>query len=108
MKKWMKIWKLFKLLKILIFYWKEFGKQLKKKKNSKKKKRIFRNVIRYVRSCLLGNILTRKKILKAGYGNKEGKRVLKAGYGGYGNKKSFNATSYFNKIWNTDVLSEWT
>ena len=36
---------------------------------------------------MLGNILTRKKILKAGYGNKEGKRVLKAGYGGYGNKK---------------------
>ena len=38
MKKWMKIWKLFKLLKILIFYWKEFGKQLKIKQNSKKKK----------------------------------------------------------------------
>ena len=59
-------------------------------------------------ASLLGNILTRKKILRTGFRNKEGKWVLKAGYGGYWNKKYFNATSYFNKIWNTDMLSEWT
>ena len=32
-------------------------------------------------ATLLGNMLTGKGMLRAGYGNIEGKRVLKAGYG---------------------------
>ena len=35
-KEWMAKWKLFKLFKILIFYWKELLKQLKMKQNNKK------------------------------------------------------------------------
>ena len=35
-------------------------------------------------ASLLGNILTGKGMLRAGYGNKEGKGMLRAGYG---NKK---------------------
>ena len=32
------------------------------------------------RASLLGNMLTGKGILRAGYGNKEGKGILRAGY----------------------------
>ena len=32
-------------------------------------------------ASLLGNMLTGKVILRAGYGNKEGKGILRAGYG---------------------------
>ena len=32
-------------------------------------------------ASLLGNMLTGKGILRAGYGNKEGKEILRAGYG---------------------------
>ena len=62
---------------------------------------------------MLGNMLTGKGILKVGYRNKKGKGVLRAGYGnkegkgvlraGYGNTYSSS-----NKIWNTEVVSEWT
>ena len=60
-------------------------------------------------ASLLGNMLTGKWILSAGYGNKEGKRVLRAGYGnqegkemlraGYGNKegKGVLRAGYGNK-----------
>ena len=34
-----------------------------------------------LRASLLGNMLTRKGIVRAGYGNKEGKGILSAGYG---------------------------
>ena len=48
-KRWMIFWKSFKLMKIeQISYWKELQKQLKVKQ--KNKRRIFRNVIRYLRS----------------------------------------------------------
>ena len=72
-------------------------------------------------------MLTEKVILRAGYGIKKGKRVLRAGYGnkeqkgvlkaGYGSKDlktfqfkkiMFDSTPFFNKLWNTEVLSEWT
>ena len=43
---------------------------------------------------LLGNMLTRKGILRAGYGNKEGKGILRDGYG---NKKNFDSASFFDK-----------
>ena len=60
-------------------------------------------------ASLLGNMLTGKWILSAGYGNKEGERVLRAGYGnkegkgvlraGYGNKevKGMLRVGYGNK-----------
>ena len=32
-------------------------------------------------ASLLGNMLTGKGILRAGYGNEEGKGILRAGYG---------------------------
>ena len=35
-------------------------------------------------ASLLGNMLTGKGILRAGYGNKEGKGILRAGYGSKG------------------------
>ena len=46
-------------------------------------------------------------MLRASYGNKEGKAVLRAGYGS-SIKKIFDSTPSFNKLWNTEVLSEWT
>ena len=49
---------------------------------------------------MLGNLLTGKKIVRAGYRNKKGKRVVRAGYG---NNMDFNAVSFFNKLWNTEV-----
>ena len=44
-----------------------------------------------------------REIISAGYGNKQGKRILRAGYG----SKNFNSASFFDKYWNTKVLSEW-
>ena len=44
-------------------------------------------------ASLLGNMLTKKGILRAGYGNKEGKGILRAGHG----SKKFNSTPSFNK-----------
>ena len=56
-------------------------------------------------ASLLGNILARKGIVKAGSGNKKGKEfqelVLEK-------NRIFNAASSFNKFWNTKVLSKWT
>ena len=40
-------------------------------------------------ASLLGNMLIGERILRAGYGNKEGKEMLRAGYG---NKKIINST----------------
>ena len=45
-------------------------------------------------ATLLGNVLTAKGILRAGYGNNEGKGVLRAGYV---SKKIFYSTPSFNK-----------
>ena len=60
---------MFKLLKTIIFYWKEL---LNKKKD-------FQNVIRMLGASLLGNMLAEKGMLRAGYG--QGKVMLKAGNG---------------------------
>ena len=54
-------------------------------------------------ASLLGNMLTGKGIVRAGYGNKKGKGMLRAGYG---IKLIFNATSSFNKFWKKKVLSK--
>ena len=56
-------------------------------------------------ASLLGNMLTRKGMLRAGYGNKEGKAMLKAGYGSL-IKKKIDPTRSFNKLWNTKILSK--
>ena len=47
-----------------------------------------------------------KEILRAGYGYKEGKRMLRAGFAGLIN--IFDSTPSLNKLWNIEVLSEWT
>ena len=63
-------------------------------------------------ASLLGNLLTGKGTIRAGYGNREGKGTIRASYGnkerkgtiraGYGNKerikKSSNSTTPFNKF----------
>ena len=58
-------------------------------------------------ASLLGNLLAGKEIVGAGSVNKKGKRIVRAGTG-----KDwdwiFNATSSFNKLWNTEVLPKWT
>ena len=51
-------------------------------------------------ASLLGNLLTGKRIVRAGYRNKKGKRIVRAGYG---NNMDFNAVWSFNKVWNTEV-----
>ena len=53
---------MFKLLKILIFCWKELVKQLK------------------IKASFLGNMSAGKGIVRAGSGNKKGKEIVKAGY----------------------------
>ena len=57
-------------------------------------------------ATLLGNMPTRKGMLRAGYGNKDGKGVLRAGYGSSIKKKKFNSTPSFNKLKNTEVLQK--
>ena len=47
----------------------------------KKTRRIFRNLIGTLRASLLGNMLTGKGIVRAGYGNEEGKEILMDDYG---------------------------
>ena len=55
-------------------------------------------------AILLGNMLARKVIVTAGSGNKKGKEIIRAGYG---KDWVYNATSSFNRHWNTKVLSKW-
>ena len=62
-------------------------------------------------ASLLGNMLTGKGMLRAGYGNKEGKGMLRPGCGSKGSsiffKKSILPPS-FDKLWNRAVLLKWT
>ena len=65
-------------------------------------------------ASLLGNLLTAKRIVKAGSGNKKGKGIVRAGTenkkwkgtvrAGTGKNGIFNAASSFNKFWNTKIL----
>ena len=72
MKKWMAQWRVFKFLKIPIFYWKELLKQLKMKKRYQKGRFLWMS-LGTLEASLLGNILTGKGILRIGYRTKEGK-----------------------------------
>ena len=56
-------------------------------------------------ASLLGNLLAGKGIVRTGSANKKGKGIVGAGFGKNG---IFNASSSFNKLWNTKVLSKWT
>ena len=59
-------------------------------------------------------MLAGKGTLRLSYGNKEGKGVLRFGYGSKGFSikdlwfKKKNSASSFNKLWNTEIVSEWT
>ena len=95
--------KLSKLLKILIFCWKELLKQLTMKQK-KQKGGFLGMLLGTLGASLLGNMLTGKGVLRASYGNKEGKGVLRADYGNIYIYIFFDSTSSFNKLWNTEVL----
>ena len=80
MKKWMIFWKLFKLLKTLIFYWKELKKTIKNE--TKEQKGGFLGMLSgTLGASLLENSLAGKVIVRAGYGNEKENGMLKAGYG---------------------------
>ena len=55
-------------------------KQLKMKKKKKKKGGFLGMLLGTLGDNLFRNMLTGKGILRAGYGNKEGKRILRAVY----------------------------
>ena len=52
-------------------------------------------------ASLLWNLLTGKGILRAGSENNKGKGIVRAGTGKNG---IFNATSFFKKLLNTEIL----
>ena len=80
MKKWMIFRKLFKLLKTLIFYWKELKKTIKNE--TKEQKGGFLGMLSgTLGASLLENSLAGKVIVRAGYGNEKENGMLKAGYG---------------------------
>ena len=72
-------WKLFKLLKILIFYWR-VTKTIKNE-TKEQKGRFLSMLLGTLGASLSGNILTGKGIVRAGYGNKKGKGIVRASYG---------------------------
>ena len=45
-------------------------------------------------ASLLGNLLSGKKIVRAGYGNKSGKEIVKAGYGHHLSSASRNKMDF--------------
>ena len=51
-------------------------------------------------ASLLGNLLTGKGIVRAGYGNhlKKGKGIVRAGYGNHSKNEIFNKAPSFNKL----------
>ena len=63
MKKRMTLWKLSKLLKIIIFYWKELLKQ-SKNKTKEQKKELLGALLGTLGASLLGNMLAEKGIVR--------------------------------------------
>ena len=60
-------------------------------------------------ASLLGTLLTIKRIVRAGAGNKKGKEIVRASTGpplSSASQKNgiFNTASSFNKFWNTKIL----
>ena len=69
---------MFKLLKILIFSWKGITKKIE---NEIIQKGGFLGILLGTLGVrLLGNMLTGKGLLRASYGNKDGKAILRASY----------------------------
>ena len=58
-------------------------------------------------ASLLGNMLTGKEKLAAGYGNKEGKGIVRACHGS-SIKNFFDSIPSFNKFWNAKMLPKWS
>ena len=54
-------------------------------------------------AILLGNMLTEKRILRVGYGNKVEKGILRAGYE---SKRKINSAPFLSQYWNRKVSSE--
>ena len=78
MKKWIILWKLYKLLKVLKFCWKESLKQ----NNTKEQKGGFLSMLLgTLGATLFGNLLTGKGTIRAGSGNNKGKEIVRAGSG---------------------------
>ena len=76
------------------------------KNERKEQKRGFLNMLLVILGVsLLGNLLARKGIVRAGSGHIKGKGIVRAGTE---KKGIFNVTSSFYKLWNTKVLSKWT
>ena len=67
-------------MKILIFYWKEVLKLIKNE-TKKQKGGFLSMLLGTLGASLLGNLLTGKGFVTAGYGNNKGKGVVRAGYG---------------------------
>ena len=76
-----------------------------KNKTKEQKGRFLRLLLGTLGASLLGNMLAGTGIVRAGSGNKKGKELLELVLEKNG---IFNATSSFNKLWNTKVLSKWT
>ena len=69
---------MFKLLKILIFSWKGITKKIE---NEIKQNGGFLGILLgTLGASLLGNMLTGKGLIRASYGNKDGKAMLRASY----------------------------
>ena len=69
-----------------------------KNETKKQKGRFLSMLLGTLGARLLGNLLSRKGIVGAGFRNKKGKGTVRDVYG---NKMVFNAASSFNKLWNT-------
>ena len=94
-------WKLFKLFEGSNILLNRITKKIENKTNEQK--RGFLGMLSgTLRASLLGDILTGKGMLRAGYGNKEEKEILRAGWG---NKKNNNSALSFNNLWQKEVLS---
>ena len=72
-------WKLFKPLKILIFYWRVTERI--RNETKEQKGGFLGMLLGSLGASLLGNLLVEKVIVRAGSGNKKGKGIVRAGYG---------------------------
>ena len=66
---------MFKSLKVKIFYWKKSIETKEQKGES------LSMLLVTLGASLLGNMLAGKRIIRDGYGNKQGERIIRAGYG---------------------------
>ena len=66
-----------------------------KNETKEEKGRFFSMLLDTLASTFLGNILAGKRMVRAGYGNKQGKGVLRAGYGSSIKKKSNSTLTNF-------------